>query len=196
MSVPIARVQGKAPHWSGTAVINGEFEQISLDKYAGEYLVLFFYPNDFTFVCPTEIIAFSNRLTEFRKMKCNVVGCSCDSQYVHLAWTEAPTSKGGVGALEIPLLADVTKKISKDYGVLLEDQGISLRGLFIIDNKGIIRHISINDVQVGRSVDEVLRLVRAFQYTDVHGEVCPEGWKPQQPAIAPRMNSTSASLKS
>ena len=117
--------------------------------------------------------------------------------------TETPTSKGGVGELNIPLLADVTKKISRNYGVLLEDQGVSLRldavdlvivllnlrsiycrGLFIIDGKGIVRHISINDVQVGRSVDEVLRLVRAFQYTDIHGEVCPEGWKPQQPAVS------------
>jgi len=176
-----ARVQGAAPKFTADAVVNGTFKQISVDDFRGKYLVIFFYPLDFTFVCPTEIIAFSDRSGEFRSLGCEIVAVSVDSKYTHLAWVNTPRSEGGLGEMKIPLVSDLTKQISRDYGVLLEegpDAGVSLRGLFIINQKGIIRHIGINDLPVGRSVDEVLRLVQAFIYTDQHGEVCPSGWKP------------------
>lgn len=133
---------------------------------------MFFYPLDFTFVCPTEIIAFSDRIKEFKDLNTEVVGVSVDSHFSHLAWSNTPRKQGGIGKIEYPLLADLTKKISDDYGVLLEESGISLRGLFIIDPKQVVRQITINDLPVGRSVDETLRLIKAFQFTDKHGEVC------------------------
>jgi len=174
-----AFVTKPAPHFEGTAVASdGEFVDVKLSDYKDKYLVFFFYPLDFTFVCPTEIIAFSDRVDEFRAIGCEVLACSVDSEFSHLAWTEKPRKQGGLGQMKIPILSDLTKQISKDYGILLEDQGVSLRGLFIIDNKGILRQITINDLPVGRSVDETLRLVQAFQFTDKHGEVCPAGWKP------------------
>lgn len=181
-----AFIQKPAPAFSGTAVNKyGEFIDIKLSDYAGKYLVLFFYPLDFTFVCPTEILDFSKKAEEFRAINCELVACSVDSQYSHLAWTNVEPKKGGLGHINIPLLADITKQISKDYGVLLEDQGVALRGLFIIDDKGILRQITVNDLPVGRSADEVLRLVQAFQYTDKHGEVCPAGWRPGGDTIVP-----------
>lgn len=136
-----------------------------------------------TFVCPTEIIAFSDRSDEFRKLNAELVAVSVDSHFSHLAWNNQPRKSGGLGQLKIPLLSDLTKKISTDYGVLLEEPGIALRGLFLIDPKGIVRHITINDLPVGRCVDEVLRLVNAFQYVEKHGEVCPANWEPNKPAI-------------
>lgn len=172
------KLTAAAPSFSGTAVVNGEFKQISLTDYKGKYLVLFFYPLDFTFVCPTEIIAFSERVEEFRKIGCEVVACSTDSHFSHLAWINTPRKQGGLGELKIPLLADKNTEISRAYGVLKEDAGITFRGLFIIDKKGNLRQITVNDLPVGRSVDETLRLVQAFQFTDEHGEVCPAGWKP------------------
>ncbi|CAI8048681.1 Peroxiredoxin-4, partial [Geodia barretti] len=138
--------------------------------FSGKYLVFFFYPLDFTFVCPTEILAFNDRLEEFRAIDTEVVACSVDSKYTHYAWINTPREDGGLAGLQMPLLSDLTKQIAKDYGVLLEDEGISLRGLFIIDRKGILRQITMNDLPVGRSVDETLRLVQAFQYTEEHGE--------------------------
>ncbi|XP_065069671.1 peroxiredoxin-1-like [Rhopilema esculentum] len=181
-----AFVQQAAPHFQGTAVTtNGDFKDIKLSDYKGKYLVFFFYPLDFTFVCPTEIIAFSDRADEFRVINCEVLACSVDSHFSHLAWTSQDRKKGGLGKMKIPILSDIKKEISRDYGVLLEDQGISLRGLFIIDDKGILRQITVNDLPVGRSVDETLRLVQAFQFTDKHGEVCPAGWKPGSDTIKP-----------
>ncbi|XP_070507593.1 peroxiredoxin 2 [Chironomus tepperi] len=171
-----AQVQKPAPNFAGTAVINNDFKEIKLSDYKGRYLVLFFYPLDFTFVCPTEIIAFSDRISEFKELNCEVVGVSVDSHFSHLAWSNTPRKQGGIGKIEYPLLADLTKKVSADYGVLLEDSGISLRGLFIIDPNQVVRQITINDLPVGRSVDETLRLIKAFQFTDKHGEVCPANW--------------------
>jgi len=180
-----AFVTQPAPDFSATAVApNGEFTTVNLSDYKGKYLVFFFYPLDFTFVCPTEIIAFSDRVKEFQDINCEVVACSVDSQFSHLAWTETPRKKGGLGKMNIPIVADLSKNISKDYGVLLE-AGISLRGLFIIDDKGILRQITVNDLPVGRDVDETLRLVQAFQFVDKHGEVCPAGWKPGADTIKP-----------
>lgn len=177
-SLLAAQIQQPAPNFKGTAVINGEFKEISLKDFQGKYLVLFFYPLDFTFVCPTEIIAFSDRISEFRKLNTEVVGVSVDSHFSHLAWTNLDRKNGGLGQLQYPLLADITKEISRDYDVLLEQTGISLRGLFIIDPNGILRQITVNDLPVGRSVDETLRLIKAFQFVEEHGEVCPANWNP------------------
>lgn len=144
-------------------------------------MVFFFYPLDFTFVCPTEIIDFSNKAKEFRKIGCEVLGCSVDSHFSHMAWDQTPRDKGGLGGLDIPILSDLNKQISDDYGVLIKEtapQGVAFRGTFIIDDKGLLRHSSINDLPVGRNVDEVYRLVEAFQHVAKHGEVCPSGWTP------------------
>ncbi|XP_075159015.1 peroxiredoxin 2 [Haematobia irritans] len=169
-----------APQFKGTAVVKGVFKDISLADYKGKYVVLFFYPLDFTFVCPTEIIAFSDRAAEFRNIGCEVIACSTDSQYTHLAWINTPRKQGGLGEMDIPLLADKSMKIARDYGVLDEETGIPFRGLFIIDKNQVLRQKTINDLPVGRNVDETLRLVQAFQFTDEHGEVCPANWKPGQ----------------
>jgi len=129
-------------------------------------------------VCPTEIVAFSDAKDKFAEVDTEVVACSVDSLFSHLAWTQRPRRQGGLGPMNIPIIADITKKISMDYGVLIEEEGIALRGLFIINPEGILRQITINDLPVGRDVDEVLRLVKAFKFTDEHGEVCPAGWRP------------------
>ena len=180
-----AQIQKRAPDFAGTAVVDGQFKPIKLEDYKGKYVVLFFYPLDFTFVCPTEIVAFSDRIEEFRKINCEVIAASVDSQYAHLAWINTPRQEGGLGPMKIPMLADVTREVARRYGVLLEDAGVALRGLFIIDDKGVLRQITINDLPVGRSVDETLRLVKAFQFTDTHGEVCPADWTPGQRTMKP-----------
>ena len=131
-------------------------------------------------MCPTEILAFNDRLDDFKKLNCDIIGVSCDSQYCHLAWTKTPRRDGGLEGLKMQLLADKNATIAKSYGVYLDDKGITLRGLFIIDGSGILRQIIVNDLPVGRNVDEALRLVQAIQYVDEHGEVCPAGWKPGQ----------------
>eukprot|EP01064_Diplonema_japonicum_P036344 TRINITY_DN8130_c1_g1_i1.p1 TRINITY_DN8130_c1_g1~~TRINITY_DN8130_c1_g1_i1.p1 ORF type:complete len:226 (+),score=49.84 TRINITY_DN8130_c1_g1_i1:23-679(+) len=175
-------VQKKAPSWKADALQpDGNLVSIASEDYKGKYLVLFFYPLDFTFVCPTEICQFSDRVKEFNDIGCEVVGCSVDSKFSHLAWTKKDRKSGGLGKMNISLISDITKKISHDYGVLIRDgsdQGISLRGLFIIDPKGIVRHTTINDLPVGRNIDEVLRVVKAFQFTDANGDVMPCGWTP------------------
>merc|ERR1712141_319995 len=160
-----ALISQPAPYWEGKAVVNGEFKDLKLSDFKGKYLVFFFYPLDFTFVYPTEIIAFSDRIDEFKQLNTEVVACSVDSVFTHLAWINTPRKQGGLGKMQIPILADLTKQIAKDYGVL--------------------RQITMNDLPVGRSVDETLRLVQAFQYTDKHGEVCPAGWKPGADTIIP-----------
>ena len=156
----------------------------------GQWLVLFFYPLDFTFVCPTEIIAFSDRSDEFRAIGCEVVAASVDSEFSHLAWTQTPRKQGGLGEMKIPLLADITKKISSDYGVLLEDDGVALRGLFIINPEGTLVQMTVNDLPVGRSVDETLRLVKAFQFVAEHGEVCPANWTEGSATIVPEVGAS------
>jgi alkyl hydroperoxide reductase subunit AhpC len=181
-----------APAFKATALVNGEFKTISLADYAGKYVVLFFYPSDFTFVCPTEIIAFSDHAEEFRKIGCEVIGCSTDTHFAHLAWTQITRKEGGIGSVNIPLLADRNTLISRAYGVYREDTGNDFRGLFIIDGKGNLRQMTVNDAPVGRSVDETLRLVQAFQFTDTHGEVCPAGWKPGQDTMKPNPKESKA----
>ncbi|CCW63716.1 unnamed protein product [Phytomonas sp. EM1] len=173
-----ASVREPAPEFAGKAVVNGSIKEINMNDFKGKYVVLLFYPMDFTFVCPTEIIAFSDRHAEFEKINTQVIAVSCDSEYSHLAWVNTPRKSGGLGEMRIPLLADKNLEISRDYGVLIENMGISLRGLFIIDKNRILRHSTINDLPVGRSVDETLRVVQAFQYSDEHGDVIPCDWKP------------------
>jgi len=180
-----AAIGKPAPEFETTAVVDGEFKKVKLSDYKGKYLVLFFYPLDFTFVCPTEIIAFSDRIQEFRNIGCELVAASTDSEFCHLAWINTPRKQGGLGEMKLPILADTNHQISRDYGVLKEDAGLAYRGLFIIDPKGMLRQITVNDLPVGRDVDETLRLVQAFQHVDKHGEVCPAGWKPGKPTIKP-----------
>ncbi|KAK9833389.1 hypothetical protein WJX81_000920 [Elliptochloris bilobata] len=184
-----------APSWKGQAVVDGDIKTISLKDYKGKYLVFFFYPADFTFVCPSEIVAFSDRIGDFHDINTEVIGTSVDSVFSHLAWTQQPRKVGGVGKLAYPLLSDITKSISQNYGVLIEDgedAGVALRGLFIISPTGVLRQMTVNDLPVGRSVDETLRLVKAFQFTDEHGEVCPANWKPGLPTIKPDPKASKA----
>ncbi|KAI0747385.1 thioredoxin-like protein, partial [Fomes fomentarius] len=172
----VATVQKPAPAFKATAVVDGLFKDISLQDYLGQWVVLFFYPLDFTFVCPTEILAFNDALPQFQAINTVLLGASTDSHFSHLAWA-TPRKQGGLGPdLKLPLIADKTQKIARDYGVLIEEEGVALRGLFIIDPKGILRQITVNDLPVGRSVDETIRLVKAFQFTDEYGEVCPANW--------------------
>merc|ERR1719183_3114165 len=173
----LPKINSVAPSFTEAAVVNGEFKDVSLSDYRGKWLVFYFYPLDFTFVCPTEIIAFSDRFSEFEEIGTAVVGVSVDSKYTHKAWIDTPRSQGGLGKCNYPLVADLKREISKSYGVLMEEEGHTSRGLFIIDPEQKIRHISVNDPPVGRNVDEVLRLVKAYQFHEKNGEVCPMGWK-------------------
>ncbi len=171
-------VQKPAPDFKATAVVNGVFEEISLSDYKGKYVVLFFYPLDFTFVCPTEIIAFNDAVKDFKKRNTVLLGVSVDSQFTHLAWINTPRKQGGLGGLDYPLLSDLTKKIAADYGVLTADGAVALRGLFIIDRQGVVRHALVNDLPLGRSVEEAIRILDALQFVEQHGEVCPANWHP------------------
>jgi len=181
----------QAPDFTANAVVNGQFEKFTLSDYskAGKWMVLFFYPFDFTFVCPTEIVSFSDSIGEFREINAEIAGVSTDSHHTHLAWIQTARAAGGVGKLDIPLVADISKEISHAYGVLVENPeddmyGAALRGLFIIDPKGTVRSMLINDDHAGRSTAEVLRLVKAFQWADAHdGEVCPANWQPGDDTI-------------
>ncbi|XP_060620924.1 peroxiredoxin-2 [Anolis sagrei] len=190
MSTGNVQIGKSVPDFQATAVVDGAIKELKMSDYKGKYVVLFFYPLDFTFVCPTEIIAFSDRVEEFRKINCEVIAASVDSQFTHLAWINTPRKDGGLGSTNIPLVSDVSHNICKNFGVLKEDEGIAYRGLFIIDAKGIVRQITINDLPVGRSVDEALRLVQAFQFTDQHGEVCPAGWQPGGDTIKPTVKDS------
>lgn len=152
-------------------------EAFSLADYKGQYIVLFFYPLDFTFVCPTELIAFSHRIEEFEKRNVQVVGCSIDSQFTHSAWRNTPVDEGGIGPVKYPLVADVKHRICRDYDVELDPAGVALRGSFLIDQEGVVRHQVVNDLPLGRNIDEMLRMVDALQFHEKYGEVCPAGWQ-------------------
>nr|QFQ66350.1 redoxin [Phanerochaete pseudomagnoliae] len=180
-------VGNKAPDFEAEAVFDQEFINVKLSEYIGKkYVILFFYPLDFTFVCPTEITAFSDRYSEFEKLNTEILGVSIDSVFSHLAWVQTDRKSGGLGDLRYPLIADITKSISKSYGVLIPDQGIALRGLFIIDKEGIIQHSTINNLAIGRSVDETMRTLQALQYVQENpDEVCPAGWKPGEKSMKP-----------
>lgn len=166
----------KAPDFKMDAVTgNGhDFENVSLEQYKGQWLVLFFYPLDFTFVCPTEITAMSRRMSEFGKLNSNVLGVSIDSKFSHKAWINTPVNQGGLGELNFKLASDITKNVSRDYGVLMENEGIALRGLFIIDPDGVVKYSTVHDLNIGRSTDETLRVLQALQ----SGGLCPIDWHP------------------
>ncbi len=172
-------VTNPAPDFTATAVLaDGSIvDDFKLSENFGEKgTVVFFYPLDFTFVCPSEIIAFSHRIDEFKSRGVNVIGVSVDSQFSHFAWRETPVNNGGIGRIKYPLVADLTKQISRDYDVLF-GESVALRGSFLIDAKGIVRHAVINDLPLGRNIDEMIRMVDTMQFTDEHGEVCPAGWQ-------------------
>ena len=173
-----------APDFAADAVVGEEFKKISLSDYKGKWVVLFFYPLDFTFVCPTEITAFSDNYGRFKELGAEVLGVSVDSKFSHLAWVKTPRKEGGLERLNFPLLADITKQMSRDYEVLL-DAGIALRGVFIIDANGKLRYKAVHDLGIGRSTDEILRVLTAIQEVDKTGEVCPANWKPGGRKIKP-----------
>lgn len=178
-------VQKAAPDFNAQAVLpDGSFQEVSLADYKGHYVLLFFYPLDFTFVCPTEIIAFSDRVADFEQQDVQILGVSVDSHFTHLAWRETPRKDGGLGSIGYPLVADLNKEIARSYDVLLAD-GIALRGLFLIDKEGIVRHQVVNDLPLGRSVDEALRMVKALRFFEENGEVCPANWQEGARTIKP-----------
>ncbi len=170
-------IQKQAPDFKAQAVLaDGSIKEIKLSDYKGKWVVLFFYPLDFTFVCPTEIVAFSDKIKEFQAIGAEVLGVSVDSQFTHLAWRQVARKDGGLGDLQYPLVADLNKSIARDFGVLIEEAGIALRGTFMIDPKGVVRAAHIHDLPVGRNIDEVIRVIKAFQFVEKHGEVCPANW--------------------
>ena len=174
MSVLVGK---QAPDFCADAVIKGDFkESFKLSDHRGKYVCLFFYPLDFTFVCPTELHTFQEKLERFKSLNTEVIGCSVDSKFSHLAWLNTPKSKGGIEGVSYPLVSDINKTIAKDYDVLIEESGVALRGAFIIDQEGVVRSQIVNDLPLGRNVDECLRLIEALQYTEEHGEVCPANW--------------------
>ncbi|KAH0454009.1 hypothetical protein IEQ34_018333 [Dendrobium chrysotoxum] len=180
-------VGNPAPDFEADAVFDQEFVQVKLSDYIGKkHVILFFYPLNFTFVCPTEITAFSDRHPEFEKLNTEILGVSVDSKFSHLAWIQTDRKAGGIGNIKYPLISDVTKSVSRSYGVLIPDQGIALRGLFIIDKEGVIQHSTINNLAIGRSVDETMRTLQALQYVQENPEeVCPAGWKPGEKSMKP-----------
>lgn len=177
-------VSHAAPSFQATAVMpDCSFQEIALEQYRGRYVVLFFYPLDFTFVCPTEIIAFSDAASEFEQCQTQLFACSVDSPYTHLAWREKPRAEGGLGTIAFPMISDITKRIASDYGVLLPEQGVALRGLFLIDKEGIVQHELVNNLPLGRNVAETLRMVKELQFTEKYGEVCPANWHEGGPGM-------------
>jgi peroxiredoxin (alkyl hydroperoxide reductase subunit C) len=179
-------VTNEAPDFKAVAVMpdNSFNEGFTLSDLRGQYVVLFFYPLDFTFVCPSEILAFNKALGQFTERSCQVVGVSVDSHFSHLAWKNTAVNDGGIGNIQFPLVADLDKSISQNYGVLLP-MGIALRGLFVIDKAGVIRSQVVNDLPLGRSVDETLRVLDALQFTEQCGDVCPANWKKGDDAMTP-----------
>ena len=187
-------VTKEAPDFTAQAVMADNcFAEFKLTALRGKYTLLFFYPLDFTFVCPSEILAFNRAVPEFEKRNCQVVGVSVDSHFTHLAWKNTPVQNGGIGDIQFPLVADLSKKISRDYGVLLPD-GIALRGLFLIDKDGIVQHELVNNLPLGRNVDEAIRILDALQFTEAHGEVCPANWRLGDEAMKPTAEGVAVYL--
>jgi peroxiredoxin 2/4 len=177
-------VNRHAPDFNATAVVKGEIkDNFKLSSFQGKYVLLFFYPLDFTFVCPTELHAFQEKAAEFKKLNTEVIGVSVDSAHTHMAWVNTPKREGGIQGVTYPLVADITKSIARDYDVLLADEGIALRGSFLIDRSGIVRHQSVNTLPLGRNIDEYLRLIEALQFVEEHGEVCPANWHKGEKAM-------------
>lgn len=179
-----------APTFTAKAVMpdNSFKNDFKLEDYRGKYVVLFFWPLDFTFVCPTEILEHNHKLAEFEKRGAQVIGVSTDSHYSHLAWKNVAVEDGGIGDVQFPMVADFSKKISRDYGVLLEDAGVALRGSFLIDKEGNVQHMVVNNLDMGRNIDEMLRMVDALKFTEEHGEVCPANWHEGEEAMKPSVD--------
>ena len=186
-----------APDFTASAVMgdNSINDKFKLSDLRGKYVVLFFYPLDFTFVCPTELVAFNARLAEFHKRNCEVIGVSVDSKFSHVAWKSMPLEKGGVGNLGYPMVSDLTKSISRDYDVHIEGAGIALRGSFLIDKNGTVMHQVVNALPLGRNVDEMLRMVDALQHFEANGEVCPAGWNKGKAAMKASPDGVASFLK-
>jgi peroxiredoxin 2/4 len=186
MSEGCLRVGQVAPDFTATAVYDQAFKTIKLSDYRGKYVVLFFYPLDFTFVCPTEVMAFSDSAPQFKALNTEILGVSVDSEFSHLAWIQTDRKSGGVGDLAYPLVSDIKKEIGTAYNVLDPDSGVNLRGLFIIDREGVIQHATINNLAFGRSVDETLRVLQAIRHVQLHpDEVCPVNWQPGEKTMNP-----------
>jgi peroxiredoxin (alkyl hydroperoxide reductase subunit C) len=187
-------VTKEAPDFTAQAVHpDNSIGEINLSSYRGKYVVLFFYPLDFTFVCPSEIIAFDKAVDAFKERNAELIGVSVDSEYTHFAWKNTPVNEGGIGQIRYPLVADLNKNISRDYGVLFND-AVALRGLFLIDKEGVVRHAVVNDLPLGRNVQEALRMVDALNHTETHGEVCPANWKEGEEAMEPTAKGVAAYL--
>lgn len=192
--IPATLVTQPAPDFTADAVLaDNSFGQVTLSSYRGKYVYLLFYPLDFTFVCPSEILAFNKKLDEFKSKNCEIISVSVDSKYTHLAWKNTPVDNGGIGQVQFPMVADLNKEITKAYGIE-HPASVSLRGLFLIDPTGTVRHCVINDLPLGRSVDEALRMLDALQFTDTHGEVCPANWKQGDEAMKPTAEGVASYL--
>lgn len=176
----------QAPDFNASAVVNNQIvNNFTLSQFKGKNVILFFYPLNFTFVCPTELHAFQEALSEFEKRNTQVIGCSVDSPYSHYAWLNTPKSKGGIEGISYPLVADLTKSIAKNYDVLVEEAGVAFRGLFLIDKSGTVRHQVVNDLPLGRSVGEAIRILDAWIFSEKHGEVCPANWSVGKESMKP-----------
>jgi peroxiredoxin (alkyl hydroperoxide reductase subunit C) len=195
MSVLVGK---QAPDFTATAVLaDGTLDSdFKLSNFKGKYIVLFFYPLDFTFVCPTELIAFSKRIKEFEERDTQVIGCSIDSQFTHIAWRNTAVDDGGIGAVTYPLVADVKHQICQAYDVEFESAGVAFRGSFLIDKDGTVRHQVVNDLPLGRNVDEMLRMIDALQFTEKYGEVCPAGWNKGEEGMKPDKAGVASYLAS
>lgn len=187
-------VTRQAPDFTAQAVMaDNSFEELQLSSYKGKYVILFFYPMDFTFVCPSEIIAFDKELDKFRAKNAEVIGVSTDSHFSHWAWKNTAVENGGIGQIRYPLVADLTKEISRNYGILI-NESVALRGLFLIDKEGVIRHSVINDLSLGRNISEAMRMLDALQFTEEHGEVCPANWNEGEEAMKPTADGVAEYL--
>ena len=187
-------VSKNAPDFTAQAVMpDNTFANLTLSDYRGKYVILFFYPMDFTFVCPTEIVAFDQALAKFEALDTAVISVSTDSVYSHFAWKSTPRSQGGIGGVRFPMVSDLTKAIARDYGILLED-GVALRGLFLIDREGVVRHEVVNDLPLGRSVAEAIRMVEALQFFEKNGDVCPANWHEGEEGVAPTADGVARYL--
>ncbi|MBS1985496.1 MAG: peroxiredoxin [Bdellovibrionales bacterium] len=184
-------VAKKAPYFEGEAVVGADIKKISMNDYKGKYLCLFFYPLDFTFVCPTELHAFSEKYDEFKKRNCEVLAVSIDSAFSHAAWLRTPKTEGGIQGVKYPILADIHKTVARSYGTLNEEAGVAFRGLFLIDKHGVVQHSLVNNLPLGRNVDEAIRTLDAIQYHEENGEVCPANWHKGEKA----MKADQAGLK-
>jgi peroxiredoxin (alkyl hydroperoxide reductase subunit C) len=191
MSVLVTK---EAPDFTAQAVMpDNSMAEVTLSSFRGKYVVLFFYPLDFTFVCPSEILAFNKAVKTFAKKNAVLLGVSVDSQFSHFAWRQTPVNKGGIGEIGFPLVADLDKKIARAYDVLLND-AVALRGLFLIDTHGVVRHQVVNDLPIGRNVDEAIRTLDALQFTEEHGEVCPANWREGDEAMKPTAEGVASYL--